>query len=106
MKSDGIDCLEVEFKDAALQRVESDINAQCGQGQVVTNDFRRRMQQIRAAADERDFYAIKSLHFEKLQGKRDHQRSMRINDQWRLIVEIVGEAPKKKIRVIGIEDYH
>jgi len=64
------------------------------------------MQSIRAALDERDFYAQKSPHFEKLQGKRDHQRSMRINDQWRLIVEIMGEPPNKKVWIIGIEDYH
>jgi Txe/YoeB family toxin of Txe-Axe toxin-antitoxin module len=52
------------------------------------------------------FYAQKSLRFEKLKGKRDHQRSMRINDQWRLILEIEGTAPKKTVRIVGIEDYH
>jgi len=98
--------LEVEFKDAALQQVESDAKFQGGHGEAVANGFRRRMQQIRAALDERDFYAIRSLHFEKLQGKRQHQRSMRINDQWRLIIEIVGEAPNKTVFIVGIEDYH
>jgi toxin HigB-1 len=41
-----------------------------------------------------------------LEGKRAHQRSMRVTKQWRLIVELTGEAPKKVVRVIGIEDYH
>jgi proteic killer suppression protein len=45
------------------------------------------MQYIRAASDERDFYALKSLHYEKLHGKRSHQRSMRLNDQFRLILQ-------------------
>jgi proteic killer suppression protein len=31
---------------------------------------------------------------------------MRLNDQWRLIVEIQGEAPNKTIHVIEIVDYH
>jgi len=52
------------------------------------------------------FMQLKSMHFEKLQGSRRHQRSMRINDRWRLIIEIVGEAPNKKVLIIGIEDYH
>jgi toxin HigB-1 len=103
---DGADSLEVDFKDAALGKVEADANSQCGHGDAVTNGFRKRMQQIRAAVDERDFYALKSLHFEKLEGKRQHQRSMKINDQWRLILEIVGEAPNKIVMIIGIEDYH
>jgi proteic killer suppression protein len=98
--------VDVVHKDDVLRQVEIDANTDCGHGEAATNGFRKRMQSIRAALDERDFYAQKSLHFEKLQGKRDHQRSMRINNQWRLIVEIVGEVPNKKIWVIGIEDYH
>ena len=64
------------------------------------------MQQIRAAADERDFYAIRSLHFEKLSGRRQDQYSMRLNDQYRLILEIAGGAADKVIVIVGIEDYH
>jgi proteic killer suppression protein len=98
--------LEVEFKDAALQQVESDATYQGGHGEAVANGFRRRMQQIRAAPDERDFYVLKSMHFEKLQGNRQHQRSIKINDQWRLIIEIMGQAPNKRVLIVGIEDYH
>lgn len=98
--------MDVDYQDETLRKVEIDPKTDCGNGEAVTNGFRKRMQSIRAALDERDFYAQKSLRFEKLQGKRDHQRSMRINDQWRLIVEIVGETPNKTVRIIGIEDYH
>jgi proteic killer suppression protein len=81
------------------------LKADCGHGQPVTKAFRKRMQTIRAALDERDFYAQKSLHFEKLQGG-EGLRSMRLNDQWRLILEVVGEAPDKTVWIISIEDYH
>ncbi len=67
--------------------------------------FRKVLQFIRAAADERDFYGMKSLHFEKLEGRGD-QRSLRLTKKWRLIVELVGEAPNKRVRVFRIEDYH
>jgi len=96
----------VEFNDATLRDVEADANFDGGMSKGIANTFRKRMQQIRSALDERDFYALKSLRFEKLEGKRQHQRSMRLNDQWRLIIEITGEAPKKRILVISVEDYH
>jgi proteic killer suppression protein len=51
------------------------------------------MQTIRAAPDERVFYQLKSLHFEELLGNRSHQHSMRLNDQWRLIIEFVTDLP-------------
>ena len=63
------------------------------------------MQQIRAAADERDLRALKSLRFEKLKGNRAHQHSLRLNDQWRLVLELTGTGPHKVV-VISIEDYH
>jgi proteic killer suppression protein len=97
--------MEVDYKDENLRKVEIDPTADCGRGEAVTNAFRKRMQSIRAAVDERDFYAQKSLRFEKLKG-REHQRSMRLNDQWRLILELVGKAPDKVVAIIGIEDYH
>src|SRR6478752_1665389 len=96
--------MDVDYKDENLRRVEMDPNADCGLGEGVTNGFRKRMQSIRAALDERDFYAQKSLHFEKLRGSRAHQRSMRINDKWRLIIELVGEASNKRVLIVGIED--
>ena len=101
--------MRVIHRDATLQRVETDANFNGGLAKEIVSAFRRRMQQIRAALDERAFYALKSLHFEKLQGDRSHQRSMRINDQWRLIVELQGGDEvdgKKTVVVIGIEDYH
>ncbi len=61
---------------------------------------------IRSALDERDFYALKSLHFEKLKGKREGERSLRLNQQYRLIVMIEKDDSGKYVLVINIEDYH
>lgn len=49
---------------------------------------------------------MKSLRFEKLKGARQKQHSMRLNDQWRLILEFEGEGTTKVVVVCGIEDYH
>lgn len=64
------------------------------------------MQTIRAAPNETVFYNLKSLHYEKLKGKRSHERSMRLNSQFRLIIEVEKELLGNVIVVVGIEDYH
>lgn len=64
------------------------------------------MQQIRAAADERDFHKQRSLKFERLKGSRAHQHSMRLNNQWRLVLEFEAKGPEKVVVVVDIEDYH
>ena len=98
--------MDVAFKDGSLDQLETDASFSAGFGDAVVKDYRKRMQQIRAATDERTFYALRSLHFEKLEGDRKGQFSMRLNDQWRLIVELQREAPKKTVYVIEIVDYH
>lgn len=60
---------------------------------------------IDSAKDERDLYALKGLRYEKLEGKRSHQRSLRLNDQFRLIVERAEDEEGKFFWIIGIEDY-
>ncbi len=98
--------MEVQFSDDHLERLELDRDFTAGFPPQAVRGFRRVMQVIRAAVDERDLYALKSLRFEKLKGVRAHQRSLRLNAQWRLIVEIVNATPKNIVAIIGIEDYH
>jgi proteic killer suppression protein len=98
--------MDVAFKDPALDRLETDADFSAGFSDAIVKGYRKAMQHIRAASDERTFYARRSLHFEKLKGDRAGQYSMRLNDQWRLILEIHGEHPNKIIVIIEIIDYH
>jgi proteic killer suppression protein len=98
--------MEVEFADAELDRLEVDRRFDAGLPAEVVTAYRRRMQQIRAAPDERTMYALASLHFEKLKGNRAGQRSIRLNKQWRLILALKGEAPSKVVVIIEVVDYH
>lgn len=72
----------------------------------IVKSFFRVMAIIVAAPNIRDFYNLKSLRFEKLSGNRKHQRSMRLNEQWRLIIEIHEDEKGEYLRIIDIEDYH
>lgn len=98
--------MDVEFEDASLQRLESDPGFTAGFDAAIVKAFRKRMQLIRAAIDERAFYAMKSLHYEKLKGDLEGQRSMRLNDQWRLLVRIRQDQSGKLAVIISILDYH
>jgi proteic killer suppression protein len=98
--------MEVRFGDDNLDRLETDPGFTGGHAPGIVKAFRKRLQFIHDASDERDFYSMRSLRFEKLKGDRDHQHSMRLNDQWRLILEIEGKHPNKVVVVVGIEDYH
>ncbi len=98
--------MQVEFQDDDLDRLEIDASFVAGFPPEIVRAYRRRMQAIRAAVDERDLYVFASWRFKKLLGDRLHQRSIRLNDQWRLIVEIREAAPSNIMVIIGIEDYH
>jgi len=98
--------MNVRFATPALERLETDPKFFDGHSAVIVKMYRKRMNYIRQAPDERDFYAMKSLGFEKLKGDRSHQRSMRLNDQWRLILEFEGDGTSKTVLIVAIEDYH
>ena len=98
--------MEIRFRDDQLDRLETDPQFDGGFSGTIVRKFRQRLQEIRAAPDERVFYQLRSMRFEKLKGNRQHQHSMRLNDQWRLILELEGASPNKVAVVVGIEDYH
>lgn len=98
--------MKVRFQDSDLDRLEVDADFQGSYASEAVKGFRKVMQFIRGAEDERDFYAWRSLRFEKLSGDREGQFSMRLNQQWRLILTIEKSEPKNTIVVVEIVDYH
>jgi proteic killer suppression protein len=97
---------EIRFKDESLERLETDARRDGAYAPGIGRTFRKRMQMIRCASDERDFCAMRSLKLERLKGKREHQFSMGLNDQWRLILELEVDNPQKTVYIVAIEDYH
>jgi toxin HigB-1 len=99
--------LRITHKDPKLERIERELNytAEGAYDKTIIRGFRKVMGYLRAATDERAIREYKSLHYEKLQPPRDHQRSVKLSDQWRLILEWEGEG-KQVLLIVGIEDYH
>ncbi len=68
--------------------------------------FFRVMANIDQASDERDLCSLKGLRYEKLLGDRKDQHSLRLNKQWRLIVERQEDASGAFLKIVEIVDYH
>lgn len=99
--------MDVQFVDSDLDRLEVDPGFNAGHSRQVVRAFRKTMGIIRAAVDERAFYAFRGLRYEKLKGRRSHQHSMRLTDQWRLILELKhGKKGTTLVILRAIEDYH
>ena len=97
--------MDVEFANKDLDRLETDRDFNAGFSQEIVRAFRKRMQAIRAATDAREFYKWKSLNYKKRKGKCSHQRSMRLNKQWRLIVELRQVDPRTIVVIVDIKDH-
>lgn len=67
----------------------------------VETKFVQRVGQLGAAATENDIRAIKSLHFEKLEGNRKGTYSVRVKDGWRIIFRFEKEG---LIKIMHIQE--
>jgi proteic killer suppression protein len=72
----------------------------------VSRAFFRVIGHIDQAVDERDLYQLKGLRYEKLKGDRKGQHSLRLNDQFRLIVQPIDDDAGRIMSIIEIVDYH
>ena len=96
--------MEVEFDDPDLDRLEVDPQFSGGFSPSIVRGFRKAMQAIRAAHDERDLHASRGFRFKKLKGSRSPERSMRLNKQWRLYLVIEDGTKGRRARVLRIGD--
>jgi proteic killer suppression protein len=99
--------MKLTFADPDLETLAFDPSCTLRYPAAIVSGYRKRIQGIQAAKDERDLRAMKSWRWEKLQGNRSHQYSIRINDQYRIIFELYRDDENDKaIRIVSIEDYH
>ena len=67
--------------------------------------YRKKIQLISDAVDERDLRAMRSLRLEQLSGDRKGTSSIRINDQFRLILTFKTEGERVAV-ILELVDYH
>ena len=98
--------MQVEFKDQKLALIETDRAGEVKLPIAVINSCRQKLVVIRAAPDERTLRNWKSLHYEKLEGDREGQRSVRLNNKYRMVFTLDSKCDPPKIIVLAIQDYH
>jgi toxin HigB-1 len=65
-----------------------------------------KLYEMEQAPDERSLRNWKGLRYKKLSGDREGQRSIRVNDQYRIVFEILNDEGPPLIRVLEIDDIH
>ena len=98
--------MDIEYRTKQLKRLAHDANYNARLDCAVVRAYRMRVQSIVAAESLADLYAHRSWRMEKLKGSRSHQYSIRLNKQWRLIVELSEGKAQPKAELVSIEDYH
>lgn len=98
--------MKVRFEDTDLSLIETNLAHKSKLPPEVVLSARRKIKFIRQAKDERDLRGWKSLHFEKLNNNSDGQYSIRLNKQWRMILDIDNSSEPIEINIKAIKDYH
>jgi proteic killer suppression protein len=98
--------MRVVFRDARLAVIRTADAAQTGLPAPVIKSCQTKLVVLDAAPDERTLRNWKSLHYEKLKGDREGQRSIRLNDRWRLVFSLDESTSPPTIVVLSVEDYH
>lgn len=99
--------MKIEYDDEDLRRLAEDADFRPKRwGRDVIIAYRKKIQLLDSAEDERDLRAMRSLNLEKLKGDRTGHYSIRLNDQFRLILMFRTEADGRVVVVIELVDYH
>jgi proteic killer suppression protein len=98
--------MDVVFATAELALIETEQAGKTVFPVAVIKSARRKLTVLRAAPDDRALRNWKSLHYERLRGNREGQRSIRLNDQFRLVFSLDETTNPQTVTIIAIEDYH
>ena len=98
--------VDVVLADPTLERLAKELDyAPKGWSRNVIRLYRKKHQIIRAAKDERDLRAMRGLRLEKLKGDREGQFSIRLSDQFRLVLAFKTQSDRVAV-ILDIVDYH
>lgn len=104
---DEVDLVRILFEDDELRRVAEDVSYTPKQwGPDIVKAYRKKIQILTHAVDERDLRALRSLHLEQLKGDRAGTSSIRLNKQFRLILKFVSDSAGRVVIVVKMVDYH
>lgn len=98
--------MNVVFADPILSLIETEEAGRTKLPVPVIKSARRKLIVLRAVIDDRSLRNWKSLNYQQLKGDRVGQRSIRLNDQYRMIVTLDESTNPPTVTIVAIEDYH
>lgn len=99
--------VRIEYGDDDLRRLAWDLNfVPARWSRDVVRAYRKKVQILAAATDDRDLRAMRSLRLERLEGARAGTYSIRLNDQYRLVLDLRTEGSDRVVEVLEMVDYH
>lgn len=98
--------MQFRFSKKKLERLYTEEKGARKYPAAVVTSFFEVMAAIVAAISTQDLRALKGLRLEQLKGDRAGQSSLRLNDQYRLIILIETRENGEEIVVVEIVDYH
>jgi proteic killer suppression protein len=97
----------VEFEDDDLRRLYEEAGFRLSDfSPELVRAFRKLVSFVQQAPDARDLRNMKSLHFEKLKGKRAGTYSMQLNKKDRLVFRLKDTSEGKSVVVVEVGNYH
>lgn len=99
--------MQVEFADATLQRLYEDADYRPKRyGADLIRAYRKKVGLLCQVRDDLELRQHRSLRLEQLVGSRRGSSSIRLNDQWRLILTFRTDVAGRVVVVLEIVDYH
>ncbi len=94
--------MEITYTDKRLSLVETDRAFETRLPPAVIESMRNKVRFLKNAPDERSLRSWKSLNYEK---HENGERSIRLNDQFRLMFTIDTETKPNRITVLRVWDH-
>lgn len=99
--------MQIEYEDDGLRRLAEDAAFVPRQwSRDVVRSYRKAIQLLASAQDERDLRQWRGLRLKELSGNRAGTSSIRLNDQYRLILRFRTDPEGRVVIVIELVDYH
>jgi len=98
--------MRIEYADDHLARICTGEAHKLGLPITVIRAAQRKLVLLEQSPDERTLRNWKSLNYKKLSGDREGQRSIRVNDQYRIVFELLEDERPPAIRILEIDDTH
>jgi toxin HigB-1 len=99
--------VQIEYGDETLRRLAEDPDFAPRQwSRDVVRAYRKKIQLLGAAKDERDLRQLRGLRLKELSGNRAGTSSIRLNDQYRLVLRFRKDPEGRVVIVLELVDYH